>query len=197
MPRNFGKKIFALLLSRINLLQGIRLCCNGFPTYTDASFCILVARLRVLFFVSEEWNVNTYVPKRDEIKKKWLIIDADGKVLGRIAAEAASILRGKHKPMYTPYLDCGDSVVIINAEKVVLTGRKRTDKKYYRHSGYPGGIKETTYDRMLEKHPTRAMSLAVKGMLPHNRLGSKMYRHLRVYAGSEHPHEAQQPEPHR
>lgn len=137
--------------------------------------------------------MKTYVPKKGEVKKAWRVINAEGKVLGRIAVEAASVLRGKHKPQFTPFLDCGDYVIIVNAEKAVVTGRKFTDKKYYRHSGYPGGIKETTYKEMLEKHPTRAMTLAVTGMLPHNRLGRDLARNLRVYAGPDHPHEAQMP----
>jgi large subunit ribosomal protein L13 len=140
--------------------------------------------------------VKTYVPKQGDVTKKWLIIDAEGLVLGRVAVEAARLLRGKHKPQYTPYLDCGDHVIILNAEKAVLTGAKAENKKYYRHSGYPGGLKEVTYNRMMEKHPTRAMELAVKGMLPHNRLGRSLLRHVRVYAGAEHPHSAQNPEQH-
>ena len=140
--------------------------------------------------------MKTYVPKRDDIKRKWLLIDAEGKVLGRVATEAARLLRGKHKPMFTPYLECGDYVIIVNAEKAKVTGNKYTDKKYYRHSGYPGGIKETTYGKMLPKHTTRPMTLAVTGMLPHNRLGRSLARHLRVYAGPDHPHSAQEPEAH-
>lgn len=140
--------------------------------------------------------MKTYVPKQGDVTKKWLIIDAEGLVLGRVAVEAARLLRGKHKPQYTPYLDCGDHVIILNAEKAVLTGAKAENKKYYRHSGYPGGLKEVTYNRMMEKHPTRAMELAVKGMLPHNRLGRSLLRHVRVYAGAEHPHSAQNPEQH-
>ena len=140
--------------------------------------------------------MKTYVPKRDDIKRKWLLIDAEGKVLGRVATEAARLLRGKHKPMFTPYLECGDYVIIVNAEKAEVTGNKYADKKYYRHSGYPGGIRETTYGKMLAKHPTRPMTLAVTGMLPHNRLGRSLARHLRVYAGPDHPHSAQEPEAH-
>ena len=140
--------------------------------------------------------MKTYVPKQGEVQKIWRLIDAEGKSLGRVAAEAAHLLRGKHKPQFTPFLDCGDPVIIVNAEKAKMTGNKAADKKYYRHSGYPGGIKETTYNEMLAKHPTRAMTLAVTGMLPHNRLGRSLARHLRVYAGSEHPHEAQNPQPH-
>lgn len=138
--------------------------------------------------------MKTYVPKKGEVVKKWFVIDAEGKILGRVAVEAAKLLRGKHKPQYTPFLDVGDHVIIINAEKAIVTGKKMTQKKYYRHSGYPGGLKETTYGAMVKKHPTRAMTLAVKGMLPHNRLGSVMARHLRVYAGPDHSHEAQEPE---
>ncbi|MDP7640275.1 MAG: 50S ribosomal protein L13 [Candidatus Hydrogenedentes bacterium] len=141
-------------------------------------------------------STKTYVPKQGETVKKWLVIDAEGQVLGRVAVEAAKLLRGKHKPQFTPYLDCGDHVIIVNAEKAVLTGNKRTDKMYYRHSGYPGGIKETNYESMVEKHPTRAMTMAVTGMLPHNRLGRSLATNLRVYAGPEHPHQAQNPEPH-
>ena len=138
--------------------------------------------------------MSTYVPKQGELEKKWLVIDADGQVLGRVAVEAAKLLRGKHKPQFTPYLDCGDNVIIINADKVRVTGRKADDKMYYRHSGYKGGLKEINFSRMMEKHPTRALMLAVQGMLPHNRLGRALGKHIRVYAGSEHPHEAQSPE---
>ena len=138
--------------------------------------------------------MKTYVPKLGEIQKKWYVIDAEDQVLGRVAAEAAKLLRGKHKPQYTPYLDCGDHVIIINAAKAKVTGAKYEDKMYYRHSGYPGGIKEVSYKEMLGKFPTRAMELAVKGMLPHNRLGRQLGRNFRVYAGTEHPHEAQTPQ---
>ncbi len=140
--------------------------------------------------------MKTYVPKQDEIEKAWYVIDAKDKVLGRVAAEAARLLRGKHKPQYTPYLDCGDHVIIINAEKARVTGNKYNDKMYYRHSGYVGGLSETSYAEMLAKHPARAMFLAVKGMLPHNRLGRKLTTNVRVYAGPEHPHTAQQPTVH-
>lgn len=139
--------------------------------------------------------MKTYVPSEGELRKEWFVIDAEGQVLGRVAAEAARVLRGKHKPQYTPYLDCGDHVIIINAAKATVTGQKRTQKMYYRHSGYPGGLAETTYEKMLAKHPTRAMMLAVKGMLPHNRLGRKLAKHIRVYAGAAHQHEAQKPRP--
>ena len=137
--------------------------------------------------------MKTYVPKQGEIVKAWHVIDAEGQVLGRLAVEIARLLRGKHKPQYTPYLDCGDHVVVVNAEKIRVTGNKATDKVYYRHSGYPGGLRELNYERMMDKHPTRALELAVKGMLPHNRLGRQLATNFRVYAGSEHPHQAQQP----
>jgi len=137
--------------------------------------------------------VRTYVPKEGDIEKRWHVIDADGQVLGRVAAEAAKLLRGKHKPQYTPHLDCGDHVVIINVAKAVVTGNKDRQKMYYHHSGYPGGLKETSYRDVMVKHPTRPMGAAIKGMLPHNRLGRKLLKHVRIYAGSEHPHEAQNP----
>ncbi len=140
--------------------------------------------------------MKTYVPKEGSVKRKWVLIDAEGKVLGRVAAEAAKILRGKHKPQFTPYLDLGDNVLIVNAEKAVITGSKAVEKKYYRHTGYVGGIKEISYRDMLIKHPARAMTLAVTGMLPHTRLGRSQATHLRVYAGAEHPHQAQQPQTH-
>lgn len=140
--------------------------------------------------------VKTHVPKQGEIEKNWLVIDAAGVPLGRVAAEAARLLRGKHKPQYTPYLDCGDHVIIVNAERARMTGNKVDGKKYYRHSGYPGGIKETRYRDMVSKHPTRAMTQAVTGMLPRTRLGRKLATNLRVYAGAEHPHAAQNPQPH-
>lgn len=140
--------------------------------------------------------MKTYVPKEGQVEKKWVIIDAEGKVLGRVAVEAARILRGKHKPQYTPYLDCGDHVIVINAEKAKVTGAKVTDKMYYHHSGYPGGLSEMNYGQMMQRHPERAMFLAIKGMLPHNRLGRKLATNVRVYAGAEHPHVAQVPVEH-
>ena len=139
--------------------------------------------------------MKTYVPKEGEVQKDWHVIDAEGKVLGRVAAEAAKLIRGKHKPQYTPYLDCGDHVIVINAAKAKVTGNKMVQKMYYRHSGYPGGLSEMNYAEMLERFPERAMSLAIKGMLPHNRLGRKLSTNFRVYAGAEHPHEAQNPKP--
>lgn len=126
-------------------------------------------------------------------ERKWYLLDAEGKVLGRLAAEAASILRGKHKPTFTPHVDCGDAVIVINASKVQVTGNKRTQKIYRRHSGYMGGLKEIPYSQMLATHPERVVEHAVRGMLPKNRLGREMFRHLRVYAGGEHDHAAQLP----
>jgi len=137
--------------------------------------------------------VKTYLPKENEIEKKWFIIDAEGIALGRIAAKVASVLRGKNKVIFTPHLDTGDFVIVVNAEKVLLTGKK-LDQKYYRHhSGYMGGLKSTVYREMLEKKPEFVMELAVKGMLPKNRLGRKMITKLKVFKGTEHNHEAQQP----
>lgn len=136
---------------------------------------------------------TTYMAKPQEIKRAWYIIDAAGRPLGKVATEAAKILRGKHKPEYTPHVDTGDHVIVLNAEKVVLTGRKAEQKFYYRHSGYPGGLKKINYATMLDKKPDRAVYLAVRGMLPHNRLGRAMLKKLRVYRNSQHPHQAQQP----
>ncbi len=137
---------------------------------------------------------TTYMAKPEEVRRKWYIIDGEGKVLGRLAAEAAKILRGKHKPDFTPNVNTGDHVIIVNADKVVLTGNKLKQKYYYRHSGYPGGLKATRYDKLMQTKPELAVYKAVTGMLPHNRLGRDMARKLRVYKGSEHPHQAQQPE---
>ena len=138
-------------------------------------------------------NNTTYSIKKDEIERKWYIIDAANKPLGRVAAEAAKLLRGKHKPTYTPSVDCGDYVIIINASKVNLTGNKLNDKMYYNHSGYPGGLRERSAKVMIEKYPEEMLERAVKGMLPHNSLGRSMGKKLFVYAGSEHKHEAQKP----
>ncbi len=139
--------------------------------------------------------MKTYSPKASEIHHDWWVVDAEGKVLGRLASEVAKILRGKHKPMYTPHLDTGDHVVVVNAEKVRLTGNKAEQKTYFRHTGYMGGEKLTPVEEMLEKHPERVIELAVKGMLPKNNLGRLMRKKLRVYAGAKHPHEGQQPKP--
>lgn len=139
--------------------------------------------------------MKTYSAKPSDIDKAWIIIDADGIVLGRLATVVAARLRGKHKPQFTPHMDTGDNVIIVNAEKVQLTGRKRTAKTYYRHTGYPGGIRSTTADKMLDgKHPERVVLKAVQRMLPGNRLSRKLMTNLRVYAGPDHPHEAQKPE---
>ncbi|MBP2025988.1 50S ribosomal protein L13 [Peptoniphilus stercorisuis] len=138
--------------------------------------------------------MKSYMAKANEVERKWYIIDAEGKVLGRLATEIATILRGKNKPIYTPHVDTGDFVIVINAEKVELTGNKWSDKVHAYHTGYPGGRKEIPYNQLREKHPERLIEYAVKGMLPKGSLGSQMYRKLNVYAGSEHPHDAQKPE---
>ena len=138
--------------------------------------------------------MNSYMQKKETVNRKWFVIDAEGQVLGRVAAKAAHILRGKHKATYTPHIDCGDYVIIINAEKAVLTGNKLEDKMYYNHSMYPGGLRVRSAKVMKEQYPVEMVERAVKGMLPHNRLGRQMYKKLFVYAGSEHPHMAQQPE---
>ena len=140
--------------------------------------------------------MRTYVPKESEISREWVVMDAADQVLGRLATEVARILRGKHKPDYTPHLDTGDFVVIVNAERVHLTGAKLDDKVYYRHSGRPGSLKSETARERLDKHPERVIQAAVWGMLPKNRLGRKLLRKLKVYSGPEHPHEAQQPKTH-
>jgi large subunit ribosomal protein L13 len=139
--------------------------------------------------------MKTYTPKAPEIERRWWVVDAEGVVLGRLASKVAQVLRGKHKPMYTPHLDTGDFVVVVNADKVRLTGTKAENKTYFRHSGYMGGEKHIPVSMMLEKHPERVVELAVKGMLPKNNLGRLMRRKLKVYASAEHPHEAQQPQP--
>ena len=139
--------------------------------------------------------MKTYSVKAGEIERKWYVVDARGKVLGRLATEVARILRGKHKPIFSTHLDTGDFVVVINAEEIQVTGRKAEQKTYFRHSGYMGGEKHIPFRRMQDKHPERVIELAVKGMLPKNALGRQMRRKLRVYAGSEHPHQGQSPEP--
>ncbi|MCH8858559.1 MAG: 50S ribosomal protein L13 [Proteobacteria bacterium] len=138
--------------------------------------------------------MQTYSAKPPEIEKKWIIIDAEGLVVGRLAAIVATRLRGKHKPMYTPHMDCGDNVIIVNAEKILLTGNKLKKKIYYWHTGYVGGIKQQTAGEMLSKAPTRVVEKAIKRMLPHGPLARRQFSNLRVYAGPEHPHAAQQPE---
>jgi len=138
--------------------------------------------------------VKTYVVNQEDITRKWFVVDADGKTLGRLASAIAQILRGKHKPTYSPHLDVGDYVVVVNAERIAVTGRKMDQKMYYRHTGYPGGIRESNLRDLLARHPTYAVKYAVRGMLPKNRLGRKMIKKLKIYAGPEHPHQAQQPE---
>lgn len=138
--------------------------------------------------------MSTFFAKAAEVERKWYVIDAAGLPLGRVATEAARILRGKHKPIFTPNVDTGDHIIVINAEKVVLTGNKLNTKIYRRHSGYPGGLKEMTYKTLMQTHPVRAVEHAIKGMLPHNKLGAQMYTKLKVYRGAEHPHQAQKPE---
>ena len=138
--------------------------------------------------------MTSYVQKKETVERKWYVIDAEGKPLGRVASKAAHILRGKHKATYTPNIDCGDFIIIINAEKAILTGNKLDNKKYYNHSGYPGGLRERTAREMQEKYPIEMVERAVKGMLPKNRLGRQMYKQLFVYTGSEHPQLAQKPE---
>lgn len=132
--------------------------------------------------------------KPDQIERKWYVVDAENKALGRVAAEVASLLRGKHKPTFTPHVDTGDFVIVVNAEKVKLTGNKLLDKKYIYHTGYPGSLKQIDYQTLMQKNPQKAIEIAVKGMLPHNRLGRQMFMKLKVYRGADHPHQAQKPE---
>lgn len=138
--------------------------------------------------------MKTYLAPVNEIEKKWYVVDAENKVLGRLATEIASRLRGKHKPTFSPFMDNGDFIIVTNADKIILTGNKMDDKKYYRHTGYMGGIKEASAKELLEKHPTQLVAKAVKGMLPKNKLGRAQLKKLKVYAGATHPHAAQQPE---
>ncbi len=138
--------------------------------------------------------MGTYNAKKNEVERSWYIVDADNKVLGRVASKIATVLRGKHKPVFTRHVDTGDFVVVINAEKVHLTGNKLENKQYYRHSGYPGGLKVTNAKEMLEKKPENIIRYAVRGMLPKNRLGRQQFKKLKVYSGTDHPHKAQMPE---
>jgi large subunit ribosomal protein L13 len=138
--------------------------------------------------------MKTYSAKPDEVNRDWYVVDASDKTLGRLASEIAHRLRGKHKPEYTPHVDTGDYIVVINAEKVRVTGAKATDKMYHHHTGYPGGLKSISFEKLIEKAPERVIQGAVKGMLPRNPLGRAMFKKLRVYAGNEHPHAAQQPQ---
>ncbi|HZQ98509.1 MAG TPA: 50S ribosomal protein L13 [Chloroflexota bacterium] len=139
--------------------------------------------------------MKTYAVKASDIQRSWYVVDADGQVLGRLASEIARVLRGKHKPIYTPHLDTGDFVVVVNAEKVRVTGAKESDKLYYRHSGYPGGLRAESVAQVRARFPERLIERAVKGMLPHNALGRQMYRKLKVYAGPSHPHASNGPKP--
>jgi large subunit ribosomal protein L13 len=139
--------------------------------------------------------VKTYVTKPGSVEREWYVVDAQGQTLGRLASRIASVLRGKHKPQYSPAVDVGDHVIVVNADKIRVTGRKMEQKMYYRHSGYPGGLTEITLADQLERHPNRVIHAAVRGMLPRNRLGRSMLKKLKIYAGPEHPHEAQQPKP--
>ena len=139
-------------------------------------------------------NQRTYVVKEADIERKWILVDAEGQNLGRLASRIAQVLKGKHKPTYSPHLDGGDYVVVVNADKIAVTGRKMDQKMYYRHTGYPGGIRETNLRGLLTRHPTHALKFAVRGMLPKNRLGRRMIKKLKIYAGPEHPHQAQSPE---
>ena len=139
--------------------------------------------------------MKTYVTKPAEVERSWYVVDAEGQTLGRLASKVAAVLRGKHKPIYSPSVDAGDFVIVINADKIQVTGRRMDQKMYYRHSGYPGGLREMTLKEQLERHPTRPVEIAVKGMLPKNSLGRQMIKKLKVYAGPDHPHAAQQPVP--
>lgn len=155
----------------------------------DYSFTFVVA-----YFTLKRVKMSTVSAKKEEVQRKWFVVDADNVVLGRLASQVAAVLKGKHKPIYTPHVDTGDFVVVVNADKVQLTGNKRDDKMYYHHTGYPGGLKSINADKLLEKRPEDVICFAVKGMLPKNPLGRKMFSKLKVYKGSEHPHAAQKPE---
>ncbi len=137
---------------------------------------------------------STFMAKLGQVERKWLLVDAEGKTLGRLASEVAALLRGKHKPVFTPHVDSGDHVIVVNADKIVVTGDKANKKMYYRHSGWTGHLRSMNFATLMQKKPEQAVFLAIKGMLPHNRLGRAMVKKLRVYAGPEHPHAAQQPE---
>lgn len=137
--------------------------------------------------------MKTFMANENTIQREWFVVDAAGQTLGRLATEVATVLRGKHKPTFTPHVDCGDYVIVINADKIVLTGNKWEDKKYYTHSNYPSGLKEKTAKVLMAEKPTRMVELAIKGMLPKNKLGNQMYKKLFVYAGADHKHQAQQP----
>ncbi len=140
-------------------------------------------------------KIRTYSPKPDDIQREWFVVDAKDQTLGRLATQVATLLRGKHKPIYAPHADVGDFVIVINADKIRVTGDKLDQKVYYRHSGYPGGIKSRTLRELLNRYPDRVIRLAVRGMLPKNRLGRATIKKLKIYAGDKHPHQAQQPKP--
>ena len=142
----------------------------------------------------KEKKMKSYVAKPADIERKWYVVDAEGKTLGRLATEVATVLRGKHKPTFTPHMDCGDYVIVVNADKVDVTGKKRKEKVYKRHTGYPGGLREITFDKLIAKKPEEIVRHAVKGMMPKGKLGRQMYKKLKVYAGPEHNHQAQKPE---
>ena len=142
----------------------------------------------------KEKNMKSYNAKASDIERKWYVVDAEGKTLGRLATEVATVLRGKHKPTYTPHMDCGDYVIVVNADKVEVTGKKRKEKIYKRHTGYPGGLREITFEKLIARKPEEIVRHAIKGMMPKGRLGRQMYKKLKVYAGPEHNHQAQKPE---
>jgi len=189
---------YGIRLSRLVFFMGLY-CLTWLTGYYKitmclcAVFCPVNGTLTAVLQQGGKTVRTTFMPKAGQIERSWYIIDAAGKPLGRVASEIARILRGKHKPIFTPSVDTGDHVVVINAGKVVLTGKKAEQKFHYRHSGYPGGLRKISYGALLSSRPERVMMLAVKGMLPHNRLGRAMLRKVRVYDGVEHPHEAQQP----
>jgi large subunit ribosomal protein L13 len=147
------------------------------------------------FFRALTPSVKTYVARPSDRERRWLLVDANGKTLGRLATQIADLLRGKRKPAYTPHIDTGDFVVVVNAEKIHVTGNKRQDKRYYRHSRYPGGLRSRTFEEMMTRRPEEVLRLAVKGMMPRNRLARRQITKLKIYAGSEHPHAAQKPQP--
>ena len=151
------------------------------------------ASLGIELVGGQEISMKTYMPKASDVERNWYLVDAEGQVLGRLATGIATILRGKNKPEFTPHMDMGDFVVVVNADKVVLTGKKEQQKIYYRHTGYPSGLRKVPYERMMAKHPERVLESAVRGMLPKNSLGRAMFRKLKVYAGPNHNNQAQKP----
>jgi large subunit ribosomal protein L13 len=174
---------------------GITILMSNVKTWIPRSFFFKRGFISIRHRTKRQFSVRTYSPKAHELSNEWLIIDATDVVLGRLATHAAALLRGKHKPTFAPHMDNGDFVIIINADKVALTGSKLAQKKAYRHSGYPGGLTATTYSELLEKNPEKAVEKAIRGMLPKNTLGRQQLDKLKVYAGPAHPHAAQQPKP--